>query len=92
MANINRKIENIQSKILQLQAEENRLRHIKRLWQQLGTIPIDPETECLEQNFIPRTTDGIAMYQFPSGTHREDVWHWFEDEFNISVAKDLTHT
>lgn len=26
---------------------------------------------------------------FPTGTNREEIWHWFEEQFNISVAKDL---
>lgn len=52
---------------------------------------MDPETECLEQDFIPRTTDGVMMYRFPSGTHREDIWYWFEEEFNLSVAEDLMY-
>ena len=26
---------------------------------------------------------------FPTGTHREDVWHWFEESFGLSVAEDL---
>lgn len=49
------------------------------LWQEFGDVPMDPVTECIEE----------AWGSFPAGTHREEVWHWFEDTFHISVAKDL---
>lgn len=48
---------------------------IKVLWGWFGDIPMDPETECLDEAFL----------HFPAGTHREDVWHWFEYSFGISV-------
>ena len=28
---------------------------------------------------------------FRAGTHREEIWHWFEDTFDLSVAKDLMY-
>lgn len=54
---------------------------VKVLWQTLGDIPIDGD-ERIEQSFK----------HFPAGTHREDIWYWFEDEFNVSVAVDLMGT
>jgi hypothetical protein len=48
------------------------------LWEELGDIPTD-ENECIEEEFAG----------FPAGTHREEIWHWFEDTFGLSVAKDL---
>lgn len=48
------------------------------LWNKLGDIPID-EQECIEEKFE----------HFEIGTHRETIWHWFEEKFNLSVAKDL---
>lgn len=53
--------------------------YVKDLWEEFGEIPMDPETEEIEESwkhFIP-------------GTHREDIWHWFEEQFDISVAEDL---
>lgn len=49
------------------------------LWHEFGDVPMDPVTECIDE----------AWGSFPAGTHREEVWHWFEDTFHISVAKDL---
>ncbi|MCD8109982.1 MAG: hypothetical protein LUE14_07775 [Clostridiales bacterium] len=54
-------------------------RSYKELWEELADIPIDSETETID-------TDWIG---FPAGTHREDIWHWFEDYYKISVAVDL---
>ena len=54
---------------------------IRRLWTEFGDIPMDPETECIEQSW----------HGFPAGTHREEIWHWFEETFQISVAEDLMY-
>lgn len=51
------------------------------LWERFGDVPMDPETEEIEQNWNI----------FTAGTHREDIWHWFEDTFDVSVAEDLMH-
>ena len=49
------------------------------LWDRFGDIPIDPDTEEIETEW-----NG-----FLKGISREDIWHWFEETFNISVAEDL---
>ena len=50
----------------------------KKLWNELGDIPIN-ESEEIEEAFI----------HFPKGTDKVDIWHWFEEEFNLSIAIDL---
>lgn len=52
--------------------------HIKTLWEQLGDIPINDNDE-IDEKFL----------DFPKGTDRFEIWHWFEETFNVSVAKDL---
>lgn len=55
--------------------------YVKDLWEEFGDVLMNPETEEIEEpwkHFLP-------------GTHREDIWHWFEERFNISVAEDLMH-
>ena len=47
----------------------------EELWSELGDAPMNPETECIK----------ISWQGFPAGTHREDIWHWFEKTFNIAV-------
>ena len=56
----------------------------KILWESLGDIPCNENGE-IDQDFNP---NGFSAY-FKKGTDPEDIWHWFEDTFNISVAKDL---
>lgn len=48
---------------------------IEELWEEFGDVPMNPETECIEE----------AWRDFPIGTHREDIWHWFESTFNVRV-------
>lgn len=52
---------------------------IKMLWNDFGNVPMNPDTECIEEDW----------HGFPAGTFREDIWHWFEDAFDICVATDL---
>ena len=51
----------------------------KELWLEFGDVPMDPETECIE----------VEWHGFPAGTHREEIWDWFEEEFDVSVGEDL---
>lgn len=47
------------------------LNELKQLWDQLGDTPTGFEgddVDCIEEPFL----------HFPIGTHREDIWHWFE--------------
>lgn len=62
-----------------LRKERSRLTAVTDLWDELGDLPMDPETECMEAPF----------QHFPAGTFREDIWHWFEEKFDLSVATDL---
>lgn len=55
----------------------------KSLWVAFGNVPMNPETECMEEIFCG----------FPIGTHREEIWHWFEskeiDNDIVTVIKAL---
>ena len=46
------------------------------LWSKLGDIPINQDEETEE-----------CFLHFEAGTDREDIWHWFEDRFNLSVTE-----
>lgn len=59
--------------------KQNRIIQAKPLWKEFGDIPMNPETECIEAEW-----NG-----FPAGTHREEIWDWFEETFDVSVAEDL---
>lgn len=64
-----------------LQLEYDWLQNILDLWQKLEDHPYDPETECILAPYII----------FPVGTHREEIWQWFEDSFHICLAEDLMY-
>lgn len=48
---------------------------IRGQWELFADVPMNPETECIEQEFLG----------FPAGTHREDIWHWFDERYSKGV-------
>ena len=59
--------------------EYRRAEYIKNLWLEFGDVSMNPETECIDEEW-----NGFA-----TGTYREEVWSWFEETYGVSVAKDL---
>lgn len=49
---------------------------VEELWEMFGDIPMAPETETMEEPFL----------FFPPGTHREEIWHWFDERYSRGVA------
>ena len=49
---------------------------LERLWSDLEDVPFNPETECIEENFLC----------FPAGTDRDEIWHWFDERHSKGVA------
>lgn len=49
---------------------------LEKLWRQFGDVPMNPETECIEEDFL----------HFPAGTNRMDIWHWFDEQHSVGVA------
>ena len=49
---------------------------LEELWRQFGDIPMDPETECIEEQFMG----------WGPGVHREEIWHWFDRRHSKGVA------
>ena len=86
---VNTKMENLQWEIMygkmflrpevlaNKMEEADRLRYIRKLWLDFCSVPVDPESECLENEW----------HGFPEGTHREVIWRWFEAYFHISVTE-----
>lgn len=50
----------------------------KKLWEELENIPVNEDEEI-----------DVDWNNFDKGTSIYDIWHWFEEEFDVSVAKDL---
>jgi len=53
-------------------------KEVKKMWQELGDIPVDKDDNI-----------DTEWKHFPIGTSKFDIWHWLEDTYDISVAKDL---
>lgn len=53
----------------------------KSIWNQFGDVPTDGDgvDGAIDEDFL----------HFPKGTDVYDIWHWFEKEFDVSIAKDL---
>ncbi len=49
---------------------------LEKLWAELEDVPIDPDTEKLEENW----------FIFQRGTDKETVWHWFDERHSKGVA------
>lgn len=50
-------------------------------WEELGNVPIDPDSEEIEQPFL----------HFDTGTGRYVIWHWIEEHFNVSIGEYLAN-
>lgn len=48
---------------------------IREQWALFEDISMNPETECIELPFL----------NFPAGTPREDIWHWFDERYSKGV-------
>ena len=55
---------------------------LERFWAEFSDVPINPDTETLEAEFL----------DFPIGTPREDVWHWFDERYTKGVHHLLYQT
>ena len=52
----------------------------KAFWNELEDVLIDDD-ECLMEDF-----EVFPYRKFEKGTHREDIWHFVEETFDVSVA------
>jgi len=55
-----------------------------KLWSQLGDTPVNDEEEIDEYLYFEEVETG-----FDAGTCIYDIWDWFEEKFDLSVAVDL---
>lgn len=49
---------------------------LELLWKQFEDVPMNPDTERIEEEFIG----------FPAGTDREDILHWFDERHSRGVV------
>ena len=55
---------------------------LEKLWAEFSDIPMDPETETMQGEFL----------DFPVGTPREEIWHWFDERYTKGVYHLLYRT
>jgi len=79
---LNEHYEDALEKMLEAEAPVERDRHLESLWAELTDVPMDPETECMEAPFC----------FFSAGTHREDIWRWFDEHHSRGVSYLLNHS
>jgi len=48
---------------------------LEQLWEDFGDVPMNPETEVMAADFL----------HFPKGTHREEIWKWFDSKHSKGV-------
>ena len=68
--------------VYQMDTLESRDRVLEMMWSDLEDVPMNPETECIEEDY----------YCFPAGTNREEIWHWFDERHTKGVAALLYGT
>jgi hypothetical protein len=51
-------------------------RELEELWEEFADVPMNPETEEMEEPFL----------HFPAGTNREEIWHWFDERHSKGVV------
>ena len=49
---------------------------LEELWAQFSDVPMNPETECIEERFMG----------WEPGTGREEIWRWFDRRHSRGVA------
>ena len=54
------------------------LKELKQLWEEFGNVPID-NNDNIEKAFL----------DFPKGTDRFEIWHWFDEQCPNGVVRDL---
>ena len=47
---------------------------VQQLWNILGDIPVDDDGNI-----------EVPYLHFEVGIDREDIWHWFEETFDVSI-------
>ena len=58
-----------------IQTLQERDSYLEQLWAEFADVPMNPDTECMEDDFL----------NFPAGTPRIDIWHWFDERYSRGV-------
>lgn len=61
---------------MKMETLEERDKKLETLWVELEDVPMDPDTERIEEPFL----------DFPTGTKREEIWRYFDERYSKGVA------
>lgn len=53
----------------------DRDKEVEEFWELFEDVPMNPETERIEDSFM----------EFPVGTDKEEIWHWFDERHSKGV-------
>ena len=62
--------------ICEIDPLKDRDEQLEALWDDFGNVPYNEETETIEEDFLT----------FRAGTHRYDIWKWFDERHSKGVA------
>lgn len=60
----------------EIETLRDRDEELEELWEKFADVPMNPETECIEEPFMG----------WGAGIHREEIWHWFDRRHSKGVA------
>lgn len=66
----------IQDGLDEIESLRDRDEVLEELWAQFGDVPMNPETECIEEPFMG----------WGAGVNREEIWHWFDQRYSKGIA------
>ena len=49
---------------------------LEEMWRQFADVPMDPKTECIEEQF----------FGWGPGVSREEIWHWFDRRHSKGIG------
>ena len=61
--------------LCEIETLRDRDERLEKLWRQFFEVYVNPDTECLGEEF----------QGWPAGTHREEIWHWFDQRHSEGV-------
>lgn len=62
--------------LMEIETLRERDKDLEELWVSFADVPMNPETECIEEKFMG----------WEPGTNREEIWHWFDERYSKGVA------
>lgn len=62
--------------VQEIEPLRDRDEELEEIWSLFGDVPMNPETECLEEPFMG----------WGAGIHREEIWNWFDRRHSKGVV------